>query len=182
MNEERRATVDEQKLVVETYYNCEAAIRYNIYKLLPDKSLLDDCIQETLIIAFDNIEKFLKSENREGWLHKAATYAVYRMLEAEEKYLLKTVSLDEIDAGLLSVAAEEVTDEEGRKAIIGKLKRNLTKSNGEFLELYLEKNRSTKELAAVTGCSEATVRSKIKRLIDGIKKLPSEVKEKLEFL
>lgn len=190
MSEKRQATLDEQRLVVETYHKCEAAIRYNIYKLLPYNDMLDDCIQETLIIAFDNIDKFLKSENKEGWLHKAATYAAYRMLEVEEKYLLNTVSINEIDIKMLSVAAAEVADEvvyavddsTGKKAIIRKLKRNLTKSNGEFLELYLEKSRSTKELATITGHSEATIRSKMKRLFDGIKDLPPEVKENLEFL
>ena len=182
MKQKRQATVDEQKLVIETYNNCENTIRYNIYRLLPFKELIDDCIQETLITAFDNIDKFLKSENREGWLYRASTYAVYRMIRAEKNYSLNTVSLDTVGLAVLSIAAERISDEKGKKRIVRKIKKNLTKANGEFLELYLEKSRSTKELAEVIGCSEATVRSKMKRLVDEIKELPPEIKEKLEFL
>lgn len=124
MSEKRQATLDEQRLVVETYRKCEAAIRYNIYKLLPYNNLLDDRIQETLMIAFDNIDKFLKSENREVWLHKASTYAAYQMIAICGKYLVNTVSIDEKDIELLSIAATEVVDPADMKAIIRKLKRS----------------------------------------------------------
>lgn len=182
MKHKRQATVDEQKLVLETYNNCESAIRYNIYKLLPFKDLTEDCIQETFIIAFDNIDKFVKSENREGWLYKASTYAVYRTINTEKKHSVNTVSLDKVDFAVLSMATEKISDEKGKKRIIGQIKKHLTKANGEFLELYLEKSRSTKELAEIIGCSDATVRSKMKRLVDEIKTLPPEIKEKILFL
>lgn len=182
MFKKREATYAEKELVIETMKNCEKAIKNNICRLLPNKDLWQDCIHETYIIAFENINKFLLSDNREGWLYKASTYAAYRMMDSEKKYSMYTLSLEQTEIAVRTNFADVISDPVEKKKIIRLLKKYLSKANAEFFETVITENVPIKELAEKLGISEATARSKWKRLIDELRDLPDNIKEKLEFL
>lgn len=176
----RPLTDEECAALDQAYKESEIILKQNIYSLLNNKNYCDDCLQETIMRAVTYIDKFMASENRAGWLIKASTYATMRFISNEWKHVQNTVSMDH----LIYVLKYNVvtSDPEGKKAIIELIKKKLSRKNGEFFELIMTKNQTYRELSKTLGISESAVRSRWKRMVDEIRRLPDEVKNKLEFL
>ena len=105
------------------------------------------------------------------------------MIRETKKYM--TVPLESItqSSDMLYYTLEEVDDPDGRENIIHLIEQHLSKKNREFFRIVTTyRGKSDKELSELLGISESAVRGRWKRLNDAIKKLPDDVKSKLEFL
>lgn len=180
MSNLRPLTDEECEALDHAYRKSEVTIKQNIYWLINNKDFCDDCLQETILRAITYIDKFMASDNKAGWLVKASTYATMMFIKKEWKYTHNIVPLD----SLLNVIRYSVVapDPEGRLAIIALIKKRMSKKNGEFFELIMTTNKNNKELAEMLDISEAAIRSKWKRMVDEFRKLPDEIKDKIEFL
>lgn len=182
MGESRPLTDEECRALEEAYYNCRLAIKANVRRFIKNESLCQECEQEAYLRAAESIELFMASENREGWLVNASTIAAMRARRAEHKLQMLTYPLEDYESVLIAGVSLNFSDEAGRRRIIDLMKSHLSPANGEFFETVIAGGGTNADLAAALGISESAVRSKWKRMIDEIRKLPPEIKNKLEFL
>lgn len=180
MSEIRPLTTEECHALEQAYINCEEVLKRQIDRLLDNKSLCDDCVQETLLWAMKYIDSFMASNNKEGWLVRAGTNVTMKIIQKERRQSHDAIQLDKV----INVLRYSITttDPKGRADVIAEIKKHLSKKNGEFFELVMTTNKSHGELAKMLNKSESAVRSKWKRMIDEIRELPDEIKNKLEFL
>jgi RNA polymerase sigma-70 factor (ECF subfamily) len=88
---ERAAGGDEQafRLIVEKY---SRALRFHITRMVRDKEIIDDLIQEIFLKAFSNLGSYNTSFAFSTWLYRIATN---HTIDHLRKKKLKTLSIDE---------------------------------------------------------------------------------------
>lgn len=88
---ERAALGDEQafRLIVEKY---SRALRFHITRMVRDKEIIDDLIQEIFLKAFSNLGSYNTSFAFSTWLYRIATN---HTIDHLRKKKLKTLSIDE---------------------------------------------------------------------------------------
>lgn len=88
---ERAAQGDEQafRLIVEKY---SRALRFHITRMVRDKEIIDDLIQEIFLKAFSNLGSYNTSFAFSTWLYRIATN---HTIDHLRKKKLKTLSIDE---------------------------------------------------------------------------------------
>lgn len=172
----------EMHALEQAYLNCRYVIKSNIRKYINKPDLCDDCEQDTYLRAINNIDLFMASSNREGWLVNASTIAALRLLRSNKKYFVRTVPLEIAENVLTTSITLNFSEESEKNAVVAHMKKHLSRKNGEFFEIVIKIGKSNKDLAAMLGTSEAAIRAKWKRMIDAILDLPDEIKDKLNFL
>ena len=183
MNKSRPLTEIERKVIDEAYRSYINTLQYNAKKYLKTSYQLEECIQRTFEIAIVNIDKFMASENRAGWLVLTCRHTAMDMIREEKKHM--TIPLETItqSSDMSSYTLEDVDDPEGRENVIHLIEQHLSKKNCEFFRIVTTyRGKSDKELSELLGISESAVRGRWKRLNDAIKKLPDDVKNNFEFL
>ncbi len=173
---------EEMRALEAAYLNCRFVIRANIRKYINKSDLCDDCEQDTYLRAIDNIDSFMASKNREGWLVNASTIAALRLLKSNKRYYDKIVPLEAAEAVVRTSIALNFSAASDKNAVIAYMKKYLSRKNGEFFETVIKADKSNKDLAVMLNTTESAIRAKWKRMIDEILKLPDEVKDKLNFL
>lgn len=183
MSKSRPLTEIERKAIDEAYRCYINTLQYNAKKYLKTTYQLEECIQRTFEIAIINIDKFMASENRAGWLVLTCRHTAMDMIREAKKHM--TVQLESItqSSEMLTYTLEDVDVPEGRENVIHLIEQHLSKKNREFFRIVTTyRGKSDKELSELLGISESAVRGRWKRLNDAIKKLPDNVKNNFEFL
>ena len=177
----RPLTEAECHALEEAYYNCRRTIQMNVRRFINNESVCQECEQDAYLRAAEFIDLFMASKNREGWLVNASTISAMRTFRSEGRRA-RGVPLEAVESVLMASVEINFPDEAGRANIISLVRSHMSAANGEFFETVLISNKTNSELSAMLGISESAVRSKWKRMIDEIKKLPPEIKNKLLFL
>lgn len=148
---------------IEEIYNVYAKSIYKyIYSLCKDETLSEDIVQETFLVASENIDKFKGESKLSSWLCSIAKYIWYRKLKKDKK--ISKVSIDEFE----NVVSEyELIDEEllknEEKMFLYKQIQSLDEETRNIMYLRILGNLTYEEISEITGKSINYVRVKFFR-------------------
>lgn len=121
--------------------------------ILASRSLAEVAVQDTFLIALNNIEKLTKSPNPVGWLYITLKNVIKHIQRDRQRQLLRVVSLEEIK--------EIPADDAGERLC---MTMDVCKDPDLCLlyKFYVE-NKSLKELAKEYGITVGACKMRIKR-------------------
>lgn len=140
---------------VDVKYICS---RYNLNDA--DSS---DIAQETFIKAFDTISTLDNPEKFPAWLGRIASNKCIDLLRHNKTPLNDTVSNDELMTEITDEGktVEEIVIDKEVKGIISDMISRLPSEQQITVFMYYYQDYSIKEIAAICGCSENTVKSRM---------------------
>lgn len=142
-------------------------LRY-VRAIVKDKDLSEDIVQETFCEVLDQFEKFREHPNQKGWLIRTAGYKmreISRKMNSKELIPLQEDMIQPIKNDIayemkeLDIVMSEAFDENERE---------------HFLKYYL-RGYSVRELADKEGVTENSMRVKLYRLKEKLRRLISPV-------
>lgn len=166
---ERAANGDEQafKLIVEKY---SRALRFHITRMVRDKEVIDDLIQEIFLKAFSNLGSYNTSFAFSTWLYRIATN---HTIDHLRKKKLKTLSIDEpvqskdgemqIEIADNSMRADDLILNKQRDKIILDALETLPSKYRMVIEMRHMEEKSYQEIAEELDLPLGTVKAHIFR-------------------
>lgn len=169
------AFVERAKLNDQTAFKClvekyQRPLFFHINKIVHDKEILEDLIQEIFLKAFDNIHSFDASYAFSTWLYRIATN---HSIDYLRKRKLKTLSLDEPyetkdGAMKLEIAdddteADEVIQHQQRINIIMDAIESLPSKYRKIIRLRHMEEKSYQEISEIMELPLGTVKAHIFR-------------------
>ena len=149
------------------YHN---ALYYHLLKLVKDRDILEDLIQEVLAKAFSNINSYNSDYAFSTWLYRIATNHAIDYLRKKK---LKTLSLDEpvqtnegemaIDVPDTTYEADKAVMRRQRKNIIRDAINNLPEKYRTVIEMRHIEEKSYQEIAELLDLPLGTVKAHIFR-------------------
>ncbi|MHB8174463.1 MAG: RNA polymerase sigma factor, partial [Nitrospirota bacterium] len=141
------------------------------YRYARDKGELDDIAQDIFIKIYRNLGGYRKEAPFEHWLTRVAISACYDFLRKKKKSS-RDVSLEDVEYNL-SVPAEEGKELEALQAkeILDKALAKLKPMERIVITLLELEERPVKEIAVITGLSEANVKVRAFRARKALKKM-----------
>jgi len=147
-----------------------AAVRDELVKWIPNLRAFalsltqsaqhsDDLVQDTLVKALSNLDKFEMGTNLRAWLFTILRNSFYN--EVRHKKYHQTVTLDEIDPGAIDLRATQEKYIEFQDVLKG-LSR-LVPEQREAIILIAAEGLSYEEAAAICNCPVGTVKSRLSR-------------------
>ena len=134
------------------------SLRAFAISLARDRSLADDIVQDTLIKAWRNIDKYVPGTNLQAWLFTILRNTFYSFLRKRRH---EVEDPDGIHAGRLSVAPDH--DSKLAFADFQRAFDKLSPEHREVLILIGASGFSTTEAAEMMGVAEGTVKSRANR-------------------
>jgi RNA polymerase sigma-70 factor, ECF subfamily len=119
----------------------------------------DDLVQDTLVKALANLEKFEMGTNMRAWLFTILRNSFYN--EIRHKKYHQTTTLDEIDPGALDLRATQEKYIEFQDVLKGL--SQLVPEQREAIILIAAEGLSYEEAAAICKCPVGTVKSRLSR-------------------
>ncbi|MGA7324405.1 MAG: sigma-70 family RNA polymerase sigma factor [Rhodomicrobium sp.] len=119
----------------------------------------DDLVQDTLVKALSNLDKFQMGTNLRAWLFTILRNSFYNDIRYKKYH--QTAPLDEVDPGYLEMRATQEKYIEFRDVLKG-LGR-LVPEQREAIILIAAEGLSYEEAAAVCNCPVGTVKSRLSR-------------------
>jgi RNA polymerase sigma-70 factor, ECF subfamily len=119
----------------------------------------DDLVQDTLVKALSNLDKFEMGTNLRAWLFTILRNSFYN--EIRHKKYHQTAPLDEIDPGAVDLRATQEKYIEFQDVLKG-LSR-LVPEQREAIILIAAEGLSYEEAAAICNCPVGTVKSRLSR-------------------
>lgn len=166
---ERAAQGDEQafRLIVEKY---SRALRFHITRMVRDKEIIDDLIQEIFLKAFSNLGSYNTSFAFSTWLYRIATN---HTIDHLRKKKLKTLSIDEpvqskdgemqIEIPDNSTRADELILTQQRNKIILEALETLPSKYRTVIEMRHMEEKSYQEISEELDLPLGTVKAHIFR-------------------
>lgn len=165
-----RAKANEQAAFARLLEKYQKPLYYHINKIVHDKEILDDLIQEIFLKAFDNIHSFDASYAFSTWLYRIATN---HSIDYLRKKKLRTLSIDEpyqTKDGELTLEipdegseADETILKQERAAIILDAISNLPERYEKIIRLRHMEEKSYQEIAGIMDLPLGTVKAHIFR-------------------
>ena len=143
---------------MELYRRYHAPVFQVACRILQDRVIAEDVMQDTMIIAFDKLDSLQEVERLRSWLCTIARNESLRELKRRRKVSFEDESYPEIDWSEDKVFAEHWTVEEIMKEIDA-----LPDGYRVILNLYLLDNMSHEEIAETLNISAGTSRSQYLR-------------------
>ena len=134
----------------------ETQVARTALRLLGNRQDAQDAAQEVFLRLHRNLRKIDDAGNLSGWLYRVTVNACHDILRKRKA----TASLDEARFPVASSSEADLGREEQRKLIVDALAALPEKERAAITLRDLE-GLSTREVAAILGSSEATVRSQI---------------------
>lgn len=166
----RRALKGEDQAYRELVGKYRNGLYYHILKLVRDKSVVDDMVQETLLKAFDNLPSFNQQYAFSTWLYRIATN---HSIDYLRKRKLQTYSLDEPYDGREGETQMQVSDEsfatdrdvmsEQRNRIIADAIESLPEKYREVIRLRHMEEKSYQEISEVLDLPLGTIKAHLFR-------------------
>jgi RNA polymerase sigma-70 factor (ECF subfamily) len=119
----------------------------------------DDLVQDTLVKALANLDKFEMGTNMRAWLFTILRNSFYN--EIRHKKYHQTATLDEIDPGALDLRATQEKYIEFQDVLKGL--SQLVPEQREAIILIAAEGLSYEEAAAICKCPVGTVKSRLSR-------------------
>ncbi len=134
---------------------------------------LDDIAQEVFIRAFKNLQNFRRDAPFEHWLARITVSACYDFLRKERKHR-ETAPLEAVDFDLSDGSAERLLSATRAREVISWAMRHLKPDEQLILTLCEIEERSVREVAELTGWSEANVKVRAFRARAALKRVFEE--------
>lgn len=162
------------KLVIEftlVYNRYKSGVYFYIYKMLNNKILVEDIVQDVFIKFFENLEVIRQKESSAAWIYKTARNEVYQHLRQKKA---DHIEFEEADYNTDYDFVEQYENKEIRELI----SRELDSLPVDQKEVYLLKEYSGlsyKEIASIQNVDEDLIKSRLfkvrQKLIKRISKL-----------
>ena len=148
---------------IDDIYKTYGKIVYKyIFCLCNDKCLAEDIVQETFLVAVENIDKFKGESKLSSWLCSIAKYICDRNLRENKK--ANKLSLEELENTLIfdSQIEENILQKEEKIELYKKIQL-LDEETKNIMYLRLLGNLSYEEIADILGKTQNFVRVKFFR-------------------
>ncbi|MBI4723767.1 MAG: sigma-70 family RNA polymerase sigma factor [Rhodomicrobium sp.] len=119
----------------------------------------DDLVQDTLVKALSNLDKFQTGTNLRAWLFTILRNSFYNDIRYKKYH--QTAPLDEVDPGYLERRATQEKYIEFKDVLKGWV--TLVPEQREAISLVAAEGLSYEEAAAVCNCPVGTVKSRLSR-------------------
>jgi RNA polymerase sigma-70 factor (ECF subfamily) len=119
----------------------------------------DDLVQDTLVKALSNLDKFQAGTNLRAWLFTILRNSFYNDIRYKKYH--QTAPLDEVDPGFLEMRATQEKYIEFQDVL--KCLGRLVPEQREAIVLIAAEGLSYEEAAAVCNCPVGTVKSRLSR-------------------
>ena len=148
----------------ELYRLTVQSVHWNAVKILKNDEDAWDVVQETYITAFKNLEKLQEPKAIRAWLQQIAVNISYHALRKSGRD--PKLSLDDENtyyepAAPESTMPETVADQESTRQIVGQIIEQLPEQQKETIILFYFDEMTVAQIAALMGCSENTVKSRL---------------------
>ncbi len=160
------------------------------YRMLGNRADAEDATQEVFVKLFRFLESYTGQSAFSTWLYKIASNVCLDYLRKHKRHRAETVSLhqknDEGDEFLLNVKAdapspyETAQKKEAQRALAAALLK-LGEEQRRVIVLRDVNGLSYEEIARITGLNEGTVKSRINRARQALKKLLEKDRELFLF-
>lgn len=132
------------------------------YFLCGDKGLAEDILQETYLKCFSEINKLENPKAFKAWFFRILMRTGWQMAKKQSKIIPleinsdnETLFFDQIHYSKNEIDTYEL------KALIQQIVNNLSDNLKEVVILYYYNDMSIEEIAKITGCFKATVKSRL---------------------
>ena len=150
----------------ELYCRFYALLRNYGIKLLPDKNLVEDCVQDIFINLIQNHTSLSPTANVRGYLLKALRHKLYDTIEKNRK--MEDVSLYEdvfqVDE-LFSRIALDTTDTDDRVKLLMNALTKLSPHQREIIYLYYVNELGHNEIAGILGINYQSSKNLLSRTL-----------------
>lgn len=143
---------------IEKIYNTYAKSIYKyIYSLCKDEVLSEDIVQETFLVASENIDKFKGESKLSSWLCSIAKYIWYKKLKKDKK--ISKYSIEEIENVIFKYdfVDEDILKNE-EKIFLYKQIQNLDDETRNIMYLRILGNLTYEEISEIIGKSVNYIR------------------------
>ena len=151
------------------------------HRVLRDRALAEDCVQEAFVNAFRAIDGFEGRSNLKSWLHRIVVNQALMKLRARKRRNEAPIddllpAFDDngcrIEEPWQTVATpDKILERKDRRALVRERIDQLPESYRVVLQLRDIEEMSTQEVAAALGLSEANVKVRLHRARSALKTL-----------
>ena len=140
-------------------------------RYMNDRESCKDAYQEVLINVWNNLARFRGDAKISTWIYRITVNTCLMFIKTTKKTNENVEVLSNIDHLTIpdTGTSEKHSEDEERLSFFNNFIQQLCLSDRTLVSLYLEE-LSTREIAEVTGLSEANVRVRIHRIKEQIKK------------
>ena len=151
-----------------------------------DFQIAEDIVQETFLQVYQKLETLEDPTQFTRWLHQIANR---RCIAQFRKNKIQTEPLEETDISEIEteaysryIAAEhEKTSAEAQRDLVEKLLAKLKESDREVITLHYFEEMTSSEIGTFLGVSENTIKSRLHRARQQLKKYESMIQETLDI-
>lgn len=136
--------------------------------------LIDDCIQETFLVALKDYEKLAAHENPRGWLVQVCMYRLMAAMKQQQKREeLTAFSLADknIPPRFQYDTVEAYLTQKEAHGFLAVLSSQLTPEENDVFKAYFYQQDTMRAIAEAQGCSENHIKSVIKRIRQKVKEI-----------
>jgi RNA polymerase sigma-70 factor (ECF subfamily) len=152
-----------------------------VRRILHDKGLAEDCVQEAFINAFRNIDGFEGRSSLKSWLHRIVVNQALMKLRTRQRQRESPIDdlLPAFDENACRIeepwqppsAPDEILAQKDRRALIRAKIDQLPESYRIVLQLRDIEEMTTQDVAEALGLTEANVKVRLHRARSALKKL-----------
>ena len=146
------------------------SIKHELYIIaisrLSDSSVAEDVIQDTIISLYENIYKIREPDKIKKW---CIVVLINKCKKIKRKNKIKEISYDEINCDRFLYSRDEykeLIDEVSFFQIIDEL----SEQDKLITTLFYSSNQTTKEISKILNINESTIRSRISRIRNEIRR------------
>lgn len=182
------AVSGDKKALQKLYSEYSGRVYALCYQYLKNSADAEDVTQETFIRVINNISNLKDVEKFDSWLFSVAKNCCKEFLRKNKNVVLKSENSQEFfsqltDENNMFNPEQRVIDDEKAETLQNILE-NIPKEQQQAVILYYFEEKSIKEIANLTGCTEHCIRGRIKlgkkRILKQMKML--EHKDKLAYM
>ena len=161
----------------ETYYK---DVYYTCFKLLQNENVAADMTQETFIKAFEQLGKLVEEEKFKSWICQIANHMSLNYIKRSK--IIEFGNIDSDDTALnipdeTSKTPEEIMVDKDVAQILLQAVEKLPYDQRLCVFMYYYQNMSVKEIAEQMGCSENTIRGKLRYANSNLRKYIENLNE-----
>lgn len=171
----QRAQAGDEEAISQLYEQTYNSVYQSVRALVKDEDEALDIVQDSYIKGFQHLDKLEEPEKFQAWMKViAANHARDYLRKKRPALFSERIDEDgeEIDLGLqdkcLDHMPEEVIDRQETTRLINDILGNLKAEQRLAIVMYYYEEMSVREIAKELGCSENTVKSRLKYARDKI--------------
>ena len=182
----KRILVGDEAAFADLIRKYQRQVHTHALRKIGDFHVAEDITQETFLQVYQKLATLNDPAKFSGWLYAIVNHLC---IAWHRKKLLQTESLQEVhiseietDAYSRYVAVEHAkTTAEAQRALVKKLLTKLKESDREVITLHYFEEMTSSEIGTYLGVSENTIKSRLHRARQRLKKYESAIQEMLDI-